>query len=73
MVLRFRGVSRTQSLDLLLAVFVVAAAAGLAVEQPAADIGIKGPVGLLFLELVQAAFAAAVAQAFPFRIRHLRQ
>src|SRR5208282_6724885 len=53
--------------------FVIAAAAALAVEQPAADVGVEGTVRLLFLELIEAAFAAAVAQALPFRIRHFIQ
>src|SRR5271169_518231 len=53
---------------------IVAAAAGLAVEEPAADIGVIG-VGVvaLLLELIEAASAAAVAEAFPFRISHFFQ
>ena len=53
------------------AVLVVLAAAGLVVEQPAADVGVVGAVGALLLELVEAAAAAAVAQALPFGTRHL--
>src|ERR1700692_315203 len=52
---------------------VVAAAAGLAVKEPAADVGIGSPVVFLLFELIEAALAAAVAKAFPLRIRHLRQ
>src|SRR5579864_8661587 len=59
--------------DLFQPMPVVAAAAGLAVEQPAAHAGVIGAVGRLFLELVEAAFAAAVAEAFPFGIRHFLQ
>src|SRR5262249_12965746 len=53
------------------AVRIVAAAAGLAVEQAAADIGEVEPAGVFFLELVEAAAGAAVAQAFPLCIAHL--
>src|ERR1700728_663345 len=53
-----------------LAVPIIAAAAGLAVKQPAADIGVIGSVGFLFFELIEAAFAAAVTQALPLGIRH---
>jgi hypothetical protein len=37
----------------------------LTVEKPAADVGVEGAVGLLLFKLVEAATAAAVAQAFP--------
>ncbi len=61
-------------LDLFEPVGIVAAAAGLAVEQPAADIGIIGiRVVALFLELIEATSPAAVAKAFPFRISHFIQ
>ena len=53
------------------AVVVVVAAAGVVVEQPAADVGVEGAVGALLLQLVQAAAAAAVAQALPFGLRHV--
>src|SRR4051795_8439832 len=52
---------------------VVLAAAGRTIEQLAADMGEIDVAGALFLELVQAAAAAAVAQAFPFGPRHLFQ
>ena len=54
-----------------LAVGIVGAAAGLSVQQPAAHVGEHGLVGVLVDQLVQAAAAAAVAQALPFRLRHL--
>src|SRR5947207_1553399 len=50
---------------------VVLAAAGFAIEQPAADVGVVGAVGALLHQLVQAAAAAAVAQAFPFGLAHV--
>jgi len=53
---------------------VVPAAAGFAIEQPAAyvrEIGARGIVGVL--ELHQAAAPAAVAEALPLGIRHFRQ
>ena len=59
-------------LHLGLAVGIVAAAAACAIEQLAADVGIHRRVGVLVDQLVQAAAAAAVAQAFPFGARHFR-
>src|SRR5581483_3259163 len=52
---------------------VVAAAASLRVEQPAGHVGEERAPGPLFLELVEAAAAAAVAQALPFGAGHLRE
>src|SRR3954453_7159386 len=52
---------------------IVLAAAGHPIEQLAADMGEVDVAGALFLELVQAAAAAAVAQALPFGPRHLFQ
>jgi len=60
-------------IDLFQAVRVVTAAAAVAVEQAAADIGVVGPVGPLLFQLVEAATAAAVTKALPFRIGHLCQ
>src|ERR1700722_17395640 len=56
-----------------LPVRIVAAAAGLAVEQAAADIRVVVLAGLLVLELVEAAAPAAVAQALPLDAGHFRQ
>ena len=56
-----------------LTVLVVAATAGFGIEEPTTDIGIKGPIGALFLKLVEAAFAATIAKALPLGIRHLSQ
>src|SRR5690606_26366368 len=47
------------------AMLVIAAARGRKVEQAARDIGRIDAAGVLILQLVQAAFAAAVAQGFP--------
>ncbi len=66
-----RGVSVTQSFTLAERFVVVGAAAALAVEQLAADVGVIGAVGALLLQLVQAAAAAAVAQALPLRPGHV--
>ena len=53
---------------------IVATAAACPIEQPAADIREIGPARIVgILELDQAAAAAAVAQALPFRIRHFCQ
>ena len=46
---------------------IVAAAAGLRVEEPASDIGEMHNSRILVLELDQTATAAAVAEALPFR------
>lgn len=46
---------------------VIAAEAGLAIEQAAGDVGRVEIAGIFVLDLVQAAFAAAVAQRFPLR------
>src|SRR3546814_3627783 len=51
--------------DVAAAVLVIAAARGRKVEQPARDIGGIDAPGILILQLVQAAFAAAVAQRLP--------
>ena len=46
----------------------------MAVEQPAADIGVIGiRLVALFLELIEAASPATVAKAFPFQISHFLQ
>src|SRR3954452_21209051 len=52
---------------------IVLAAAGHPIEQLAADMGEINVTRSIFLELVQAAAAAAVAQALPFGPRHLFQ
>src|SRR6185312_4658519 len=52
------------------AALVIEAAAGLAVEQPAADVG-EMNLAILVLELDEAAAAAAIAQALPFGEAHL--
>ena len=59
------GVRRTQSGTWALAMRVVAAAAGFGVEQPAGDVGEGELAGVVVAQLVQAAAAAAVAQALP--------
>ena len=53
--------------DIGVAVLVVGTASGLAVEQAAGDVGRVELARLLVLQLVQAAFAASVAQRFPLR------
>src|SRR5690606_9424374 len=53
------------------AVVVVAASAGGAVEQAAADAGPIDFTGIFVLELGEAAFAAAVAKRLPFGCAHL--
>jgi len=58
-------------LHLRLAMGIVAAAAFLAIEQLAADAGEDRCVGVFVDQLVQAAAAAAVAQALPLGARHL--
>lgn len=55
----------------LLPVLIVLAPAAVPVEQRAGDIGPGDFAGIPILELVQAAPAAAVAQAFPFVAAHL--
>ena len=52
--------------DQLPAQRIVAAAAGAEIEQTAGDRGIVDDPGLLVLEPIPAAFAAAVAERFPF-------
>jgi hypothetical protein len=53
---------------------IVLAAAGVAVEQAAADIGELGDGGVVgVFELDQAAAPAPVAEAFPLGIRHFFQ
>jgi len=53
---------------------IIAAAASLAVQQSATNIGVKGLDGrFFFLELVEATAATAVAEAFSFQISHLTQ
>src|SRR5262245_63590563 len=59
--------------DLRTAIGIVMAAASLLVEQPAADVGVVDAAGVLVLELVETAAAAAVAQALPLVRRHLGQ
>ena len=56
----------TQSATSCLAIGVIGAAAVAPVEQVAGDVGRIEEPGVLILELVQAAAAAAVAQRFPF-------
>ena len=46
-------------------VLVVAAQCGFDIEQFARDVGRVNPAGLVVFDLVQAAFAAAVAQCLP--------
>lgn len=53
--------------DIGAAMLVVAAEAGLTIEQATGNIGRIEIAGVLILDLVQAAFAAAVAQRFPLR------
>ena len=55
----------------LLPVFVIRAAAALAIKQRTADIGPDDFAGIPVLELVEAAPPAAVAKAFPLAARHL--
>jgi hypothetical protein len=50
---------------------VVTASAGLEIEQLAGEIGEVDLARILILELDKTAAPAAVAQAFPFRVRHL--
>src|SRR5262249_10479543 len=53
---------------------IIATAAACPIEQPAANTREIGPAWIVgILELDQAAAAAAVAEALPFRIRHFRQ
>src|SRR5512144_1658865 len=51
---------------------IVTTAATRAIEQFATDVSKHGRVGILVDQLVQAASAAAIAQALPFDARHLR-
>ena len=53
------------------AVGVVAAPAGVQVEQAAGDVGEGQRAGVVVPQLVQAAAAAAVAEGFPLGARHL--
>src|SRR5690348_1970741 len=59
--------------DLVRAALIVAAAAALAVEQTATDIGEVDSAALLLFKLDEAAASAAVAQALPFGLGHLDQ
>ena len=59
-------------LHLGLAMRIVATAATLAIEQFTTDVGKHGRVGILVDQLVQAASAAAIAQALPFGTSHFR-
>ena len=52
---------------------IVGAAAGLAIEEPAGDVGIIDAGGVFVLELDQTAARAAVAQALPFGAGHFRE
>ena len=60
-----RGRERNAVRHLVAAPFVIAAAAGLQVEEAAGDVGEGKLVGVLVAQLVQAAPAAAVTQRFP--------
>ena len=53
-----------------IAVRVIAATTSLAVQQPAADIGVLKRTSIFVLELVGATAPAAVAQALPFGFAH---
>ena len=53
------------------AIAIVGALPGPPVQQPASDIGGVNFPRVFVLKLVEAAFAAAVAQAFPFALCHL--
>jgi len=53
-----------------LAIGVVRTLAGADVEQFAGDVGEINLAGVLVFEANQAAFAAAVAKAFPLRLAH---
>lgn len=55
------------------AVFIIAAAAGLAIKQTAANAGPVNIAGVIILQLGQATFAATVTQGFPFLRRHFFQ
>ena len=56
------------------AMLIVATAATVSIQQPAAYIGVIGLIGrFFFLKLVEAAAAAAIAEAFPLRIIHFAQ
>jgi hypothetical protein len=55
----------------LLPVLIVATAAGMAIEQAAADVGVVNVAAILVLELDEATAPAAVAEAFPFGFAHL--
>ena len=59
--------------DQLLAVGIIGALAGAAIEQLAGDIGREQLAGVVILELVQAAAPATVAQRFPFAAVERRQ
>jgi len=52
------------------AVGIVGAAAGVAIEQPAGDVGVKDFSIVYVFELQQTATRAAVAQRFPLRASH---
>src|SRR5437660_42642 len=59
--------------NLVGAVWIVLAGTGAGLEQAAGDMGEVDLAGILVLELLQAAARAAVAQAFPFGVRHFVQ
>ena len=54
-----------------LALLIVRASASPEIQQAAGHIGVAHLAGILVLQLVQAALAAAVAQQFPFRRGHV--
>ena len=56
-----------------IAVRVIAATTSLAVQQPAADIGVLKRTSIFVLELVGATAPAAVAQALPFGFAHFNE
>src|SRR3546814_8448591 len=59
--------------DIGLAMTIIAAPTRSSIEQPACYVRRQQFARFLILELVNAAFAASVAQRFPFRARHRRQ
>lgn len=59
--------------DIGAAVLVIAAETGLAIEQATGNICRVEIAGILILDLVQAAFSAAVAQRFPLRTVERRE
>jgi len=57
--------------DLFVPVGIVAAAAGVLIEEPTGDAGPVDLAGAVVFQLVQTAAPAAIAQRFPFRRRQL--